>query len=255
MRRANGIPTKPRVQDPRLVLGRRVSTEPMDLILSSGFLAFARHVGAIEAFLSKGVQPEALVGTSSGALVGALFQSGLAPAEVGKLLSERSPLRYMRPHPRPWRGLFSLEPLVPLLRRNLPRTFEELPKPFAVGVRGAEGGHRLICQGDLVSAVMASIAIPHVFPAVLLDGHPYSDGGVVDRTGVDAWRRWRPNCRAIVHVVDRSRGRDVTFDTTNTTLVRTPRSHAKFWSLGDFAAQQLEAKRLVEHQLNTEASL
>lgn len=226
----------------------------MDLILSSGFLAFARHVGALEAFLSRGAQPEALVGTSSGALVGALFMAGLAPAEVGKLLSDSPPLRYMRAHSRPWRGLFSLAPLVSLLRRKLPRTFEELPRPFAVGVCGVQGGHRLIYQGELVSAVMASIAIPRVFPPVLLDGHPYSDGGVVDRTGVDAWRRWRPNRRAIVHVVDRSRGRDVAFDTTNTTLVRTPRSGAKFWSLGDFAAQQLEAKRLVEHQLNTEAS-
>jgi predicted acylesterase/phospholipase RssA len=221
----------------------------MDLILSSGFLAFARHVGAIAAVLSRGVQPDALVGTSSGALVGALFQAGLAPPEVGKLLSDRPPLRYMRAHVKPWRGLFSLESLVPLLRRNLPRTFEELPRPFAVGVRDERGGHRLICQGELVSAVMASIAIPFLFPPVLLDGHPYMDGGVVDRTGVDAWRRWRPNRRAIVHVVERSRGRDVAFDTTNTTVVRTPRSGAKFWFLGDFAAQQLEAKRLVELQL------
>lgn len=221
----------------------------MDLILSSGFLAFARHLGAIEAILAEGVRIGAVVGTSSGALVGALVQAGLTPEAVRRLLSEHPPLRYMRPHSKPWQGLFSLEGLVPVLRQRLPRSFEELPNPFAVGVCDEDGRHCLLHRGDLVSAVMASIAIPYVFPPVLRGAGRFTDGGMVDRTGVGAWRVWRPAQRAIVHVVDRSHGCDVAFDATDTVLVRTPRSRAKFWSLGDFAAQAAEARLLVEQQL------
>lgn len=221
----------------------------MDLILSSGFLGFARHLGAIDALLGNGVSIDAVVGTSSGALVGALFQAGVPLDEMGQLLAARPPIRYMRPHARPWEGLCSLNTLIPWLRRLLPVTFEALSRPFAVGVRDESGDHHLLHRGDLVAAVMASMAIPYVFPPVLCDGRRYADGGVADRTGVVAWRQWRPERHAVVHIIDRSRGRDVAFDAAHTTLVRTPRSRAKFWSLGDFEAQRSEAKQLVEQQL------
>jgi hypothetical protein len=74
----------------------------------------------------------------------------------------------------------------------------------------------------------------------------YVDGGVADRAGVHAWRRWRPGREAIVHMVARSRGRHVPFDAVGTLVIRTPRSGAQFWSLGDFSAQQREARELAD---------
>ncbi|HEY5962294.1 MAG TPA: patatin-like phospholipase family protein [Polyangiaceae bacterium] len=221
----------------------------MDLILSSGFLAFARHLGVLHAIERRGVPFQALVGTSSGALVGALVQAGHSLDRIGALLSENAPLHYMRPHAKPWQGVCTMRPLARILRTLLPRTFEELPKPLALGVRDEAGQHRLLFEGDLLSAVMASIAIPYVFPAILRDGHRYVDGGVTDRTGIAAWQAWRPRQSAIVHVVERSRGKDVPFDVANTFVVRTPRSHARFWSLGAFATQTAEARALAEAQL------
>jgi predicted acylesterase/phospholipase RssA len=222
----------------------------MDLILSSGFLAFARHLGAIEGVLGCGVTIDALVGTSSGALVGAFVQAGLQPREVARLLTEKSPLSYLRPHARPWQGLCSLSQLRSVLGSYLPKTFEDLRRPFAVGVRDELGQHSLLYSGDLVTAVLASIAIPRVFPSVERNGKRYSDGGMADRTGVDAWRVWRPNAEAIVHIVDRTHGKDVASRARGTSVVRTPRSHASFWSLGDFAAQQAQAREIVRRQLS-----
>lgn len=221
----------------------------MDIVLSSGFLAFARHVGAMEATLASGLSIEAVVGTSSGALVGALFQSGVPCDEISRVLSEYPPTKYMRFHARPWQGIFSLEQLCPILQRYLPESFEDLPRPFAVGVCDEHGRHALLHSGDLLSAVLASIAIPYVFPAVRRDGRRYVDGGTVDRTAVTAWRRWRPKQKAVVHVVERSRGREVDFDRTDVTTVHSPRSHAKFWSLGDFDGQRQEARALIVQQL------
>jgi predicted acylesterase/phospholipase RssA len=221
----------------------------MDVILSSGFLAFARHLGVLDAVQRRGIEVDAMVGTSSGALVGVLAQAGHPLGRIGDVLSKSAPLSYMRPHLKPWRGLFTMRALVAELRSLIPSTFAELPKPFAVGVQDEAGRHCLLHEGDLLSAVLASIAIPYVFPPVPRDGHWYVDGGVADRTGVAAWRAWRPAARALVHVVDRSRGQDVPIDALGTLVIRTPRSFATFWSLGPFTHQQAEARELAERQL------
>lgn len=218
----------------------------MDLILSSGFLAFARHLGVLEALRARDVETEAIVGTSSGALVGALFQAGMTLPAMSDLLGGRPPLRSLSLNKKPWRGLFSTAKVVRILGRHLPERFEDLPKPLAVGVCDEQGNHHLIHEGQLMPALLASMAIPRVFPSVPIDGRHYVDGGVVDRAGVDAWRRWRPGREAIVHIVARSHGRQVRFDGVGTLVIRTPRSGAQFWSLGDFAGQRAEARALAD---------
>lgn len=221
----------------------------MDLILSSGFLAFARHLGVVEAIRERDLGIEAVVGTSSGALVGALLQAGLSLPEIAEILGREPPLRSLSFSRRPWRGLFATEKVVRILGRYLPETFEQLPRPLAVGVCDAHGNHHLLRTGKLLPALLASVAIPRLFPAVEIAGRHYVDGGVADRAGVTAWRSWRPKQRAIVHIVQRSRGREVAFDETDTLVIRTPRSRAQFWSLGDFVGQQREARRLAQAKL------
>ena len=231
----------------------------MDLILSSGFLAFARHLGVLDAISGTGLEAEAVVGTSSGALIGALLQSGLSLSAIGRLLSEKAPIWWMRPHVKPWKGLFTPTPMVRALERHLPKNFEGLMKPLAVGVCDQAGRHQLLCDGDLMSALLASTAIPIAFPPVERHGHRYVDGGVADRTAVAAWRRWRPERTAIVHIVDRSRGREVPFDDRGSIVIRTPRANATFLSLGDFSlerreAQQIATKKLAESDLENRRS-
>ena len=221
----------------------------MDLILSSGFLAFSRHLGVVEAIRARGVETQALVGTSSGALVGAFVQAGLPLARVAEILAGEPPLRSLPLNRRPWLALFSTTRVAGILSRHLPRRFEDLPKPFAVGVCDRAGRHHLIRTGELVPALLASMAIPRIFPAVDIAGRSYCDGGVADRIGVHAWREWRPQQKAIVHIVARSRGREVPFDPKDTLVIRTPRTRAKFWSLGDFAGQLREARTLADRAL------
>jgi predicted acylesterase/phospholipase RssA len=218
----------------------------MDLILSSGFLAFARHLGVVEALQRHGIVAEAIVGTSSGALVGALVQAGTPLATIAELMSRAPPLRSLLLHHRPWQGLFSTTGIVRVLERHLPRRFQDLRGSLALGVCDTTGRHELLHEGDLMPALLASMAIPRVFPAVSIGDRRFVDGGVRDRTAVNAWRVWRPSRRAIIHVVARSRGRDVPFDEQNTLVIRTPRTHATFWSLGDFARHQAEARALAE---------
>lgn len=214
----------------------------MDVLLSSGFLAFARHLGFLDGLAARGIEPEALVGTSSGAMVAALHLGGLSLDAIAHELSGRRPLTDLRPSLTPWRGLFSLARVQARLTDLMPATFDALPRPLAVGVVGPDGHYRLVTQGDLPAAVMASCAMPHLFGPVVVNGAPCHDGGALDRLGVDPWRQWRPGRAAIAHWVERTAGRDVETELHKLTVVRTPRSRAKLWSLGDFEGQRAEAK-------------
>lgn len=222
----------------------------MDLVLSSGFLAFARHAGVLSAVDEVGLAVDALVGTSSGAMVGALWAAGHTPGAIMAELSARRPLARLRPSLTPWRGVLALDGVVAHLARLLPPTFAGLRLPLGVGVVDAQGQHRLLTEGPLPEAVVASCAMPIVFVPVRVGDARYADGGAVDRLGLAAWRTWRgPARRALAHHVRRTRGVDVEADLEGVTVVETPRSGASFWSLGDWPKQVEEAKALTRGAL------
>ena len=105
-----------------------------DLILSSGFLAFARQVGVLEAVEDCGIGIHRIVGTSSGALAGAMMAAGYTSQDIGRELSCRKPIDYLRP-PSPRRirsGLFSLDGLITHLSSILPKDFKDLKHPLGV---------------------------------------------------------------------------------------------------------------------------
>lgn len=207
----------------------------VDILLSSGFLAFASHLGFLTAIEECGIQPAAMLGTSSGALVGSLFAAGVSTSRIGAILTASRPIALLRPRWRMWDGAFSAEPLLSMLRRELPTTFEELRFPFAVGVaRVGDGTHELVTRGPLPEAVLASCAVPRLLSPVQLAQHQYVDGGAVDRTGLRSWRQWRPHRTAVLHRVERSMGRDLTCNSDGVTEVTSPRARNSLWKLRDF---------------------
>ncbi|KAG1667613.1 hypothetical protein FOA52_001667 [Chlamydomonas sp. UWO 241] len=190
-----------------------------DIVLSSGFLAFPEHAGFLEAVERRGLSVGGVMGTSAGALTGALYCAGYTPQEVVSILCRDAPIRSLSPC-APWEGgLLSFDGLVEQLRELLPPRFEDLPREFAVGVVDASGRHHIIDSGPLPEAVAASAAIPLMFKGVAIPGRehqgPFKDGGMVDRVGLAGWRQRRrvqlssgaahgvvPP--ALVHVIQRS---------------------------------------------------
>lgn len=222
-----------------------------DLVLSSGFLAFARHIGVLRAIEERGVVIDAITGTSSGALIGALWSAGLSSHELEQLLTGLPPWRLLRLNPQPWRGLLTTSAFLAFVRPHLPATFAALPRPLAVGVVDVQGAHRLLTAGPLAEAVVASCAMPHIFQAVQVGDRAFADGGAADRLALGPWRQWRPGRRAIAHQVQRSAGVDLPLDLSDVALIRTPRSGASFVSLGDFAAQVAEARDCAVRVIDT----
>lgn len=174
-----------------------VAAPPFDLIMSSGFLCFSSHCGMLRALEATGREPDAYVGSSSGALAAAMAAAGLNADEVARELGGQRPISLCRPG-RPSRsGIVSTRALVRKLRDVLPPTFEQLSKPCAVGVYRCnprsdmseayvDPGPLLVTSGDLPLAVAASCAVPGLFRPLPLIGQAISCGSTLDLPGVAA---------------------------------------------------------------------
>lgn len=166
-------------------------------VLSGGASLGAVQVGMLLALAETAIVPDVLVGTSVGAVNAAWVAGRPGPDGVRELAEVWSRLRREDVFPaRPLYGLLgfagrptSILPdreLRALLARHLPaHRFEDTQIPLlVVAVDVLTGADVLFSEGDILDAVMASAAIPGVFPPVTIGGRAYMDGGVVNHTPI-----------------------------------------------------------------------
>lgn len=151
---------------------------PIGLVLSSGAARGAAHVGVLIALAEARIEPQVVVGTSAGALIGGAYAAGLSGERIAERLSTTGWADFGRL--RPSRSLAVIETTA--LRTNLEwiferRAIEELPRRFgAVATDLRTRRSCLIAHGDAARAVEASIAVPGIFPPVRTDGRFLVDG-------------------------------------------------------------------------------
>lgn len=189
------------------------------LVLAGGGARGLAHIGVIRAIERAGIRPDFVVGTSMGALIGALYASGYTVDQLEKTLDQLANLSAFRAYaPRPPASLRLLPVTVLfehtphgfilqnaavregdinavldalLLRGNLAARgdFDALPIPFrAVATDINDRTTVVLRHGDLAQAVRASIALPLLFTPVPIGGHLLADGGLSDNVPVDAAR-------------------------------------------------------------------
>ncbi len=151
------------------------------LALGGGAVRGAAHIGVLAALDEAGLAPAMLTGTSAGAIVGALYAAGISPAQIGVLAGSLRWSRLVHPSMRR-RSLLDTTRLAAFLDDALGgREFDALPRTFAAVACELNTGAMVVMRdGPVASAVLASAAIPGVFPPVQRDGRLLVDGGVVD---------------------------------------------------------------------------
>jgi NTE family protein len=183
---------KRRLDIPALLRGRR----RVAFVLSGGGSLGATQVGMMQALFDAGIKPDLLVGTSVGA-VNAAFVAGWPASEgVHKLAEIWTGLRRDDVFPLGWtaamgllgRGkhLISNDGLRSILEQHMPyERLEQAQVPVHVVATELKSGRALaLSSGPAVPALLASCAIPGVFPPVTIARRELVDGGVANHTPI-----------------------------------------------------------------------
>ena len=191
---SNGHRTdKRRLDIPGLLRGRR---RRVAFVLSGGGSLGATQVGMLRALFEAGVEPDMLIGTSVGA-VNAAWVAGWPSSEgLDRLAKIWTGLRRDDVFPLGWtaamgllgRGnhLISSGGLRSILERHMAyQRLEQAQLPVHVVATELKSGRAtVLSSGPAVPALLASCAIPGVFPPVTIGRRELVDGGVANHTPV-----------------------------------------------------------------------
>jgi NTE family protein len=170
---------------------RRVLPATVGLALGSGSARGWAHIGVIHALAEAGIRVDYVVGTSIGALVGAVYASGGIEALENIVLQlEWKQIAYFFDIVLPKSGLIDGKKVSAFIRSHVKGiNIEELPIPFcAVATDLSTGKEVAIRNGDIIEAVRASISVPGIFTPVRKDGVILVDGGLANPVPVSITR-------------------------------------------------------------------
>lgn len=165
------------------------------LVLGGGGMRGMAHVGVLKALAKLGIEYDAIVGTSIGALVGAMAAGGYTHEQMESIISEVQRQDYFRLNvvkfllkgmraPSMYAGDHFKKKLAKLLPKA--RRFDELGVPFFCNAVRLETGGSVFWgtpgfrEISLIDAVYSSCALPGIFEPLERDGFHYMDGGIVD---------------------------------------------------------------------------
>lgn len=189
------------------------------VVLSGGGAKGTAHIGALKVIEKAGIPVDYVVGTSMGALVGALYSIGYTPEQLDSMVNAQNWKFLLSDNPNPKEVLlddrlkseqyvlsvpFSLKSSnvadAGIIKgRNLARLFSVLtegyqdsvefnmlPIPFAcVSENLVDGSEIVFHRGILATAMRSSMSIPGVFAPIYSNGMVLVDGGMVNNYPVD----------------------------------------------------------------------
>jgi NTE family protein len=195
------------------------------LVLCGGGSRGAVEIGFYRALVEMGITVDFIVGSSIGALNGAFIAAGVSINEMYELWRS---VRFRDIFGLNWRSLLNLrraesvydnKKLRRFLERHLPaKWFEELRVPLTIIATDLETGESVRLEhGDLIEAVLASVAIPGLLPPVSFQDRQLVDGGITNNLPLDVAMekgatailgircQWE-HCRCALHPKEPARG-------------------------------------------------
>jgi NTE family protein len=167
------------------------------LVLAGGSTRGAIQIGMLQVLAEHGFVPDRVYGASVGAINGAGFAAEPTREGVERMAQIWMAIRREDIYPQgrlhgPWLyvqqrdAVYSNSGLRRIITEGFPHDhLEEAELPLEVVATSlTDGGERWFTQGPAVEAILASSAMPAIFPPVEIDGERYIDGGVVDNVPI-----------------------------------------------------------------------
>ena len=208
---------------PDLSFAEETTRPKIGLALGGGGAKGAAHIGVLKVLEEQNIPVDYIAGTSMGAIVGALYASGLTAGELEKVITAID-----------WKDVFTGDPdrrdidsrrkkedfdnltglsvgirdgkvVMPkglikdqkvnvlfetlMLHTSGIDDFDKLPIPYRAVAADLETGEMVVLKGGrLADAARASMSVPGAFPPIELDGRLLIDGGIVRNVPVDIVR-------------------------------------------------------------------
>ncbi len=165
-------------------------------VLSGGGVLGAAQVGQLQALIGAGILPDVVIATSVGALNAAAVATEPDDAGMNRLAEVWTGLKTEDIFPgsrfaRAWNVVSRGDHIHPntgirKLVEQLPvGAFEETEIPLWISATNLRTGEEAwFSRGPLLQAILASTALPGIFPPVPIDGELYIDGGVVNNVPI-----------------------------------------------------------------------
>jgi NTE family protein len=160
-------------------VARWICRQRVGLALGGGAARGFAHLGVLRALEEAGVPIDAVAGTSVGAAIAASVAAGTPVDEIANAV-EVTGRAALVPQLIPLHSVFTNVFLRMALARDITaRRFSDLELPLAVTAVDLDTAEELVfTSGELIPALLASTALPGIFPPVRHGGRILVDGGL-----------------------------------------------------------------------------
>lgn len=165
------------------------------LALGGGGAKGIAHVGIIRRLEQVGIRIRAVSGTSFGGIVAAFYALGYTPDQIEAAFNTVDQNQLFGYTADQGPSLLGISGFSKWLSAEIgEKTFADTNIPCVLTAGDLKTGREvLLSEGPIVPAILATIAIPGIFPSALKDDCELVDGGVVDPVPVASARAFFPN--------------------------------------------------------------
>lgn len=163
------------------------ATPRVALVLSGGSARAFAHLGVLRVLEREGLRPDLVVGTSGGAIVGALYASGRRVSDIEALaasmdwptLIDIDPFKTLLGGLGFGLGLAQGDQLEAFLRHAIPAALQQMQLPLAAVATDLNTGEAMVLNhGDTARALRASSAVPGLYEPVRIGNRLLGDGQI-----------------------------------------------------------------------------
>ena len=225
------------------------------MALGSGAARGLAHIGVLKVLEREKVPIHFIAGTSAGALIGAVYASGVKARQMEEIAIgiDRMEMARLFDPVWPWSGLIDGKKIEEFVAHIFGDSLiKDLKIPFvAIAADILTGEEVIIAEGSVIKAVRASISIPGIFTPVEFNNRLLVDGGVVDPVPFEVLRDMGMERIVAVNVIP-DLGRKAAYASESTLPTRLPSGSAATVKI-DIEAINLRIKELIKSRIQSTA--
>jgi NTE family protein len=176
----------------------------ISLALGGGGSRGYAHIGVLRRLEKEGFHIRAASGSSAGGIVAVAYAAGYSPDEMEAIFTKLDQSKLFARSPDEGPGILGLSRAAKFFEEIFgDRTFSDLRIPCAVvAVDLKECQEVVLRQGRLVDAILATIAVPGVFPPKQYGEAQLVDGAVLDPVPVSVARSLAPELPVVAVILN-----------------------------------------------------